>query len=161
MKASDALVEKLKEFEGLRLTAYKAVAGEKWYTVGYGHCGADVRRGATVTEAEAERLLRGDLARFEAGVGELGVRVSQDQFDALVDFAYNVGLGALRKSTLLKYVRRGSTDLLIAREFMKWTRSGGVTLKGLVRRRKWEAELFTGRELVQDEKTLRWMIKKG
>lgn len=160
-KLADKDIDHIKKFEGLSLKACKAVSTEKYWTIGYGHYGSDVTRGMTITEAQAKQLLARDLVKFEAGINELDVCQSQEQYLALVDFAYNCGIAALKKSTLLKYIRHNATDLMIAREFMAWVRSGGVVLKGLVNRRKWEAETYTGREIYRDEKTQKWMLKKN
>jgi len=140
MTSSDILISKLKEFEGLRLTAYKPVATERHYTIGYGHYGASVKRGMKITEAEAENLLRRDLVRFEAGVNELNVCKTQGQFDALVDFTFNLGMAALQGSTLLKKIKANAPTSEIQAQFKRWVYSGKTVLKGLVRRREWEAQ---------------------
>ena len=106
MEASKLLIEKLKEFEGLRLEAYKDAAGV--LTIGYGHTGSDVLAGDRITEYYAKELLMDDLGRFEAAVRQLHVAHTQGQFDALVSFAFNLGIGWLRGSTLLKTIREGS-----------------------------------------------------
>lgn len=146
MEVSELMLEKLKGFEGLSLKACKAVKTEKYYTIGYGHYGADVKKGAVITEEQAEELLRKDLKKFETFVNGLGVCRKQCQFDALVDFAYNAGMEALRKSTLLKYIRAGKGEAAIRGEFAKWVYSGGKKLGGLVKRRAWEADRFFGKE---------------
>ena len=94
MRASYILISKLKEFEGLRLRAYKDSVGV--WTIGYGHT-RGVKAGQTITEKQAESLLRGDLLISEKYVNGLGFSFSQGQFDALVDFAYNLGTDSLRK----------------------------------------------------------------
>jgi lysozyme len=111
------------------------------WTIGYGTT-AGVRSGQHCTEAQAEAFLRADLAKFEATVNKsLRVMVTQEQFDALVAFTYNVGGGAFAGSTLLRQINAGNFHL--AREnFMKWTKGGGRVLPGLVRRRSAEADLF-------------------
>ena len=94
------------------------------------------------TKDEATAILRADLGRFERGVESLvKVDLTQNQFDALVSFSYNCGLGALKKSTLLKRVNAKRFDDVPA-EFMKWTRGGGRQLAGLVRRRRAEVEMW-------------------
>lgn len=158
---TDTDIDNIKRFEGLSLTAYKADASEKFYTIGFGHYGRDVRKGQKITEAQAVELLRKDLVAFEAGVNELGVCRSHDEYVALVDFAYNLGMNALRGSTLLKYIRQGKTQLLIIREFMRWVHCGGKVLQGLVKRRKWEAERYVGKTIYQSENDLKWYIKKS
>ncbi len=132
----------IKKFEGLKLSAYKPVASEKYYTIGYGHYGADVKQDQTVTEAEAETLLKKDLATAEQAVNSLGVALSQNQFDALVSFAYNCGTAAFLGSTLCKKVKANSNDSTIADEFARWNKSGKTVLAGLTKRRAAEAELY-------------------
>lgn len=136
----------VKEFEGLRLKAYKCPAGV--WTIGYGHTSAagspEVNSGMEITKDEAEAILKRDMVQYEAGVEKLvKVELSQGQFDALVDFAYNAGVGALAKSTLLKRVNEERFDDVPA-EFMKWTKGGGRELPGLVRRRRAEVKLWRG-----------------
>ena len=146
MKSSDLLIRKIKEFEGLSLKAYKPVPTEKFYTIGYGHYGADVKANQVITEKEAESLLRNDLEKFEAYVNKLDVCKKQFQFDALVDFAFNLGTAALGRSTLLKYIRANKAEQYIRGEFAKWVNSGGVPLRGLKIRRQWEADRYYGKE---------------
>lgn len=134
----------VKEFEGLRLKSYRCPAGI--WTIGYGHTSSagapTVDSGLEITKEEAEAILRRDMVQYEDGVKKLvKVELSQGQFDALVDFAYNAGVGALAKSTLLKKVNAEKFDEVPA-EFMKWTRGGGKELPGLVRRRRAEVKLW-------------------
>lgn len=140
MEASRILIDALKQFEGLRLRAYKAVKTERYYTIGYGHYGSDVMPGAVITEPEAERLLRLDLQKAERYVNSLGVCRTQGQYDALVDFSFNCGISALAKSTLLKKIRAGAKTADIQAEFRRWNKSGGKVLPGLTKRREWEAK---------------------
>ena len=107
------VADKLKQWEGLRLTAYKDSGGV--LTIGYGHTGPDVKAGMTITEAQAEMLLMRDLSRFEQSV-ERSVKVplTDNQFGALVSFAYNVGTEAFERSTLLKKLNEGDYTLLIS-----------------------------------------------
>lgn len=135
----------LQKFEGCKLTAYKCPAGV--WTIGYGHTSAagnpQVAGGLTITQVEAENILAKDLAVFERGVLNcVKVPLNQNQFDVLVDFAYNAGLGALQKSTLLKKVNAGDFDAVPA-ELMKWTKGGGKELPGLVRRRQAEIAVWS------------------
>lgn len=139
-RASDTLIKKLKAFEGLRLVAYKPTKAERWYTIGYGHCAGDVRAGMRITEEKAEELLKRDLYYVEKFVNGIPKVRTQGQFDALVSFAYNVGVGNLKRSTLLKKIMHDAPTAEIQREFMKWVYSGGKKLDGLVKRRRWEAE---------------------
>jgi lysozyme len=148
MRMSAAGLALVKEFEGLRLKAYKCPAAV--WTIGYGHTSAagapNVTPDLVITKDEAEGILKDDMEQYEAGVRKyVKVGITQNQFDALVDFAYNAGVGALAKSTLLKKVNAGKFDEVPA-EFMKWTKGGGKELPGLVRRRRAEVKLWRGLE---------------
>ena len=136
----------VKEFEGLRLKAYKCPAAV--WTIGYGHTSAAgapiVSADMLISKENAEEILQRDMVQYEDGVRKLvTVGLTQGQFDALVDFAYNAGVGALQKSTLLKKVNAEKFDEVPA-EFMKWTKGGGKELPGLVRRRRAEVKLWRG-----------------
>ncbi|AMR58251.1 peptidoglycan hydrolase [Bacillus phage vB_BsuP-Goe1] len=142
MNISQAGINLIKSFEGLRTKAYKAVPTEKYYTVGYGHYGSDVRVDQAISEKDAEKLLYDDVQSFVDAVNKLlKVDVTQNQFDALVSFAYNVGVGALKSSTLLEYLNAGNFQKA-ADEFLKWNKSGGKVYGGLVKRREQERTLF-------------------
>ena len=140
MRASEVCIKKLKAFEGLRTEAYYDPAGV--LTIGYGHTGPDVSPGDVISEYWAEHLLRADLYETEKAVDELDVAKTQGQFDALVSFAYNLGINRLRTSSLLKTIREGGNMRAIKREFKKWVHAGNKTLRGLETRRAWEAERF-------------------
>lgn len=129
-----------KSFEGLQLTAYQDCAGV--WTIGYGHVAPDVAAGMTISEAQAEQLLRADLAESVQCVNEaIRVAISQNQFDAMVDFCFNAGRGNFSRSTLLRKVN--SEDFAgAAAQFGLWINAGGVVVDGLVRRRKAEAKMF-------------------
>lgn len=137
MKASQTLIEKIKHFEGFRAEAYRCPAGQ--WTVGYGHT-RGVYEGRRVTRAEADRLLREDLAPLEHYVTGLGLSLTQGQTDALLDFCFNLGTPALDGSTLLRKIRAGTPTAEIQKEFRRWVYAGGEVLPGLVTRREWEAE---------------------
>ena len=143
MKSSELLLNKIIDFEGCKLTAYKCPAGV--WTIGVGHT-KGVKQGQTITEAQAMSLLKGDLLPCENYVNNLGVCKNQGQFDALVDFCFNLGTGALGRSTLLKFIRQGKAEQYIRVEFAKWVKSGGKTLAGLVKRRAWEADRYFGKQ---------------
>ena len=143
MKSSELLLNKIIDFEGCKLTAYKCPAGV--WTIGVGHT-KGVKQGQTISEAQAISLLKGDLLPCENYVNNLGVCRTQGQFDALVDFAFNLGTAALGRSTLLKYIRQGKAEQYIRGEFAKWVKSGGKTLAGLVKRRAWEADRYFGKQ---------------
>ena len=143
MKSSELLINKIIEFEGCKLTAYKCPAGV--WTIGVGHT-KGVKQGQTITEAQAMSLLKGDLLPCENYVNNLGVCKTQAEFDAIVDFAFNLGTAALGRSTLLKYIRAKKPEQYIREEFGKWVNSKGMRLKGLVIRRQWEADRYFGKE---------------
>ncbi|MBV8645110.1 MAG: lysozyme [Candidatus Eremiobacteraeota bacterium] len=133
----------IKEFEGLELRAYPdpGTGGDPW-TIGYGHTGPDVHPGLTWTQAQADAALKRDLERFEKGVNDsISRALNSNQFSALVSFTYNVGIGALRESTLLKLVNAGDFTGA-ADQFGKWVNGGNGPLPGLVRRRTAERALF-------------------
>lgn len=140
MKANTATINLIKSFEGCKLTTYADSVGV--LTIGYGHTGPDVHRGKVITQSQADDLLAADLARFETGVTNLvKVTLTANQFGALVSFAYNLGLGSLGGSTLLKKVN--AKDFAGAKlEFSKWDHAGGKVLAGLTKRRAAEAVLF-------------------
>jgi lysozyme len=130
----------IQRFEGLRLKAYKCSAGV--WTIGYGHT-KGVREGQTITEAEAENLLREDLRVFEVGVSSLvTVFLHQYQFDALVSFSFNLGVGALKGSTLLKKINARAGADAIRAEWIKWCHAGGRVVPGLQRRRLEEVTIY-------------------
>ncbi len=138
-KASVAAYRVIKEHEGLFLTAYTCPAGKA--TIGWGHT-AHVALGTRISKEDAEKFIREDVAVVEAGIVRLlTVLVTQGQFDALVSFAFNLGLGNLEKSTLLKLLNAGDAAGAAA-EFDKWVNAGGKRLAGLVERRRSERVLF-------------------
>lgn len=137
-------IELIKHFEGLRLTGYIDPVGIP--TIGYGHTGSEVKVGATISEAEADQILRSDLEKFAKGVrNRITVTVSDNAFAALVSFAFNTGLGNFGSSTLLKKLNAGDAKGA-SKEFLRWVKGTingkKVTLPGLVRRRKAESKLF-------------------
>lgn len=137
MQISENGLKLIEQFEGLRLTAYKASRRDKYYTIGYGHYGADVKQGMTITEAQAEAYLRQDVAEAEAAVNKYsGYGWNQNQFDALVSFAYNVG----SIDGLTNNGKRSVAE--ISAKLPEYVYSGGVKLEGLVRRRAAEKALF-------------------
>ena len=139
MKTSPKGIALIKEFEGLRLKAYKCPGGV--WTIGYGHT-AGVKSGMVITEAQAEEYLKADLIAFERYLNGLGLALNQNQFDALVSFIYNVGTGNFSNSTLLRKVRANPQDNSIMDEFLRWVYSKGRVLPGLQRRRLAEMKLY-------------------
>lgn len=140
MTASEVLIEKIKEFEGVRLTAYKDSAGV--LTIGVGHTGG-VKAGQKITMEEAESLLRSDLKVAENYVNSLNLNLTQGQFDSLCDFTFNLGVGSLAGSTLLAKIRAKAPTAEIQAQFRRWVYAGGKKLAGLVKRREWEAQRWT------------------
>lgn len=140
MKLSNRGLDLIKNFEGLRLYAYKPVSTEKYWTIGYGHYGEDVKEGQKITIEEAEELLRQDMTRFELYVNSYCdyLNLNQNQFDALVSFTYNCGYGNLQDLTRNKTLNKEA----IANRLLLYTHAGGKELAGLVKRRKMEKELF-------------------
>ena len=135
----DKYGEKLiKQFESCKLTSYKADKSEKYYTIGWGHYGKDVGKNAIITKETADKLFRNDIKFFETSVNScLKVKVTQSMFNALVSFTYNVGFGAFKNSTLLKYINKKQFTKA-SKEFKKWNKCGGKVLNGLVKRRMLE-----------------------
>jgi len=141
-QVNEAGLALIKSFEGCELTAYQDAVGV--WTIGYGHTGDEwCTPGRSITQEEADTLLEGDLHRFEDGVNALCARsLTSNQFSALVSFAYNLGLGALEQSTLMRFVNEGDFTAA-AQQFGLWVYAGGEMLEGLVRRRAAEAKLFS------------------
>lgn len=136
----DRLLELIRTLEGLRLEAYQCSAGV--WTIGYGHT-KGVRKGSKCTLEQAEKWLAEEVAEFRAKVVEVLPEGLEDcKVDALTSFAYNVGLEALRTSTLLQIVKEDSNDLRIVKQFSRWKRAGGVIVIGLLRRRRKECDLY-------------------
>lgn len=146
MKITSEMRTKMMQWEGCRLKAYRCPAGV--LTVGYGHTGPDVTEGLVISYADAVRLFNEDVDRFALSVEGLvsGVRLNPRQFDSIVSIAYNIGLGNLRKSTLLAKVKADPDDPSIRDEFMRHTKArvNGVlkSLPGLVKRRRGEADHY-------------------
>lgn len=146
MELVEEYIPTLKEFESLRLTAYKP-AGEKpsaFYTIGYGHYGAVA--GETITSERAEELLMEDINMVDRQLKQLllerKVELSPYCYTALFDLVYNVGIGNVRKSRLLRMITKDKYDGRIYGEFLRWVYSGGKKLPGLVKRREWNLELW-------------------
>jgi len=128
-------------FEGLELTAYQDQVGV--WTIGYGHTGPDVTPGLTITQAQAQALLAQDVGGAVVCVNDaVTVSLTQNQFDALVDFVFNLGCAAFTGSTLLRDVNAGDFAGA-ATQFDRWDRAGGQVVAGLLRRRQAETAMFT------------------
>lgn len=141
---NDKGMKLLKSFEGRRLKAYKDVAGV--WTIGYGHTNAagepKVTRGVIITEDKCEAILRRDLRQYELAVAtHVKVLLNANQRAALVSFCYNVGIGGFARSSVLRVLNRSDYDAVPAKLAL-WNKAGGRVLKGLVRRRGAEGDLF-------------------
>ena len=136
MKTSQTGIDMIKKYEGIRLEAYKPVASEEYYTIGYGHYGPDVTKGMTISKKKADDLLAQDIKKFEKYVNALPHKFNQNQFDALVSFAFNLGPKNLKK------LCNGRSVEDIGDKITLYTKAGGKTLNGLVRRRKEEQALY-------------------
>lgn len=144
MTPSTRCYDLIKSFEGLSLKAYLDPIGIP--TIGYGSIrhpdGRKVRMGDKITREQADEYLKHEVSAFAEGINSLGLQINQSQFDAITSFAFNLGLGNLRKSTLLRKIRANPNDPAIRAEFLKWNRAGGQVLAGLTRRRKSESDLY-------------------
>lgn len=145
-KVSERGISLIKAHEGIRLKPYLCPANVP--TIGYGNTFYENGKKVTlkdpaINESRAVDLLKFTLTKFEQYVDSYCVdTITQNQFDALVSFCYNLGPANLKNSTLLKKVNKDPNDPTIRQEFMKWTKAGGRTLKGLVKRRGDEADLY-------------------
>jgi lysozyme len=145
MEVNKAGKELIKQFEGCKLKAYKCPAGLD--TIGYGNTfypdGTKVQPGDVITQERANELFDLIVEDFAKKVKPLiKQNLTDNNFSALISFAYNVGIGNLKNSTLLKKVNVNPTDPTIKAEFNKWTRANKVVLSGLVKRREAEAKLY-------------------
>ena len=143
MKISLEGLSLIKKFEGCRLKAYYCSGGV--LTIGYGHTGG-VKETDTITQEEADKLLKGDILKFEQYVSDnVKVDLDQSQFDALVAWTFNLGPGNLRESTMLKKLNNEDYES-VPFEMRRWNKAGGKTLDGLIRRREAESLLFESKE---------------
>ena len=141
MKTGIKGIELIKHFEGCELEAYKCAAGV--WTIGYGHI-KGVTSDSVITQEQAEQMLVEELNEYEGYINNMvTVPLSQNQFDALVSWVYNLGGGNLKASTLLKVVNSGEFNG-VPEQIMRWNKAGGKVLEGLTRRRQAEADLFSG-----------------
>jgi GH24 family phage-related lysozyme (muramidase) len=147
MKLSPDGVAFIQEFEGLRLDSYKDQAGI--WTIGYGTTGPNIGPNQRITKDQANKFFLDDVKYFEDVVTDaLKIKVNQNEFDALVSFAYNVGPTAFSTSTLLRILNNGALKTVVAAEFLKWVKVGdGKVSEGLKRRRARERELFLSKPL--------------
>lgn len=145
---SPQCVDFVKSFEGFSATPYLDCVGVK--TIGYGMTGTEIEGLSSVTETKASEMLKNLLNNnyaqpLKSSLDSKGVRISQNQFDALVSMAYNVGVGGVLGSTLFRNVCSGVRDVnTITSNFCAWSHAGGKVIAGLLRRRQAEAEMFFG-----------------
>ena len=139
MKASVDAYEPIKQFEGLRLKAYLCPAGI--WTIGYGHT-SGVSPNSFITIQEADEYLHRDVATIEMQLNKLNLILRQCQWDAIVSFVFNVGIGNFRSSTLLAKIRTNPDDNSIMDEFLRWVYANGKVMKGLQKRRLAEMKLY-------------------
>lgn len=134
------------KFEGLRLNAYPDTGGI--WTIGYGSTknpftGARVKEGDKISRATALEWLKKDIEQRKFAISKLiKVPISENKLAAITSLAYNIGLGALQRSTLLRLLNAKAPVLEVADQFLKWNKVKGVEVKGLTNRRKLERELF-------------------
>lgn len=139
MTTSEETKQQMKKWEGLKLFAYLDTGGVP--TIGYGHT-KGVSIGDAITPQQANKLFDDDIAIFEKEVNRVKRKLTQNQFDALVSFCFNVGISAFRRSTLRRYVEMGMSADYIVKEFGRWIHDNGKPIKGLKERRKFEASLW-------------------
>jgi GH24 family phage-related lysozyme (muramidase) len=145
MQVNAAGIALIKLYEGFRARAYQDSVGV--WTIGFGHTSAAglpyVKPDLQITRTEAERILSNDIGQFSVGIRHLvaGVDLNDNQFSALVSFAYNVGLGNFRKSSVYRAVMSGDF-MAVPRRLALWIKAGGRSLNGLIKRRDSEARLF-------------------
>lgn len=137
MKASEECINAIKGFETLQLKAYKCPAGV--LTIGYGHT-RGVKEGQVITKVQADVLLKGDILNVENSLNSMSITFTQGQFDALVDFCFNLGMVKFIGSTLYTKILVHASDDDIATQFRRWVYGGGKKLDGLVKRREWEVQ---------------------
>ena len=139
MKASVDAYELIKQFEGLRLEAYLCPAGI--WTIGYGHT-SGVSPNSFITIQEADEYLHRDVAAIEMQLNKLNLSLRQCQWDAIVSFVFNVGIGNFKASTLLAKIRINQDDNSIIDEFLRWVYANGKVMRGLQKRRLTEMKLY-------------------
>ncbi len=141
MKTSNNGKNIIKEFEGLRLDAYKCPAGVP--TIGWGHT-KGVKMGQHITVQQAEDMLVEDIAPIERLLNGLKINFRQEQFDALVSWIFNLGAGNFKSSTMYKRILENAKDEEITDQLVRWDKASGRPLLGLMKRRVAEANLFIG-----------------
>ena len=139
MKSTNYAILLIKSFEQLRLNSYLCPAGV--WTIGYGHTDG-VNQGMLITEKTADGFLKQDIRNAEHCINQMDVDLTQEQFDALVSFVFNVGVQAFNTSTLKKKILKNPNGPSIADEFRRWVYAGNKMLPGLIKRREQEIKLY-------------------
>lgn len=139
MKATPYAYLLIRQFEGLRLAAYRCPSGI--WTIGYGHT-IGVHQGDTITQSQADIYLEQDVKSVETYLNRLQLNISQNQFDALTSFIFNIGPSAFTSSTMLRLIKSNPDNPEIAKQFSRWVHSNGHALPGLQRRREEESKLY-------------------
>lgn len=144
MKISQKGIDLIKKFEGCKLQAYLCSAGV--WTIGVGHT-KGVKKGMVITQQQAETFLKDDIKPIETLLNGMGINYTQNQFDALTSWIYNLGIGAFKSSTMYKYIVARRKDVEIADQMVRWVNAGGKPLLGLKKRRAEEANMFLGKDV--------------
>tara|TARA_R100000988_G_scaffold48262_1_gene23619 strand:- start:1087 stop:1563 length:477 start_codon:yes stop_codon:yes gene_type:complete len=143
MKISQEGIKLIKNFEGCGLEAYQDSVGV--WTIGYGTI-KGVKEGDQINQDEAEHLLQEEMPEYEGYINKMiNVPLNQNQFDALCSWVFNLGPTNLQSSTLLKFLNEGKYDE-VPDQIVRWNKAGGQVLKGLVKRRQAEADMFEGKK---------------
>lgn len=144
MKISQKGIDLIKKFEGCKLQAYLCPAGV--WTIGWGNT-SHAKAGMSITQQQAETFLKDDIKPIETLLNGMGINYTQNQFDALVSWIFNLGQGNFKSSTMYKYIVARKTDLEITDQMVKWVNAGGKPLLGLKKRRAEEANMFLGKDV--------------
>lgn len=159
MKPSAAAYDIIKQWESLRLRAYKPIPTEKHYTIGYGHCSPEIKRSQIISQAQAEQFLIDDVNKFSVQLSDYCPALHQHEYDALCSLIYNIGWYAFRYSMtghIASYCHRSRTPEEVARRIILWVKSSDTVLLGLQRRRIFEANYFLGysRYFMEDKRII-------
>ena len=144
MKISNSGLSLIKQHEGCRLKAYKDSVGV--WTIGWGNT-SHAKAGMIITQQQAETFLKEDIVPVERVLNGMGINYTQNQFDALTSWIFNLGIGNFKASTMYKYIVARKPDLEITDQMVKWVNAGGKPLIGLKKRRVAEANMFLGRDV--------------
>jgi lysozyme len=142
MTISQKGIDLIKTFEGCKLFAYRDSVGIP--TIGYGHI-KDVKMGMSITQKQAEEFLKSDIKPVERLLNGMGINYTQNQFDALTSWIFNLGEGNFKNSTMYKNIVARKSDVEITDQMVKWVNAGGRPLLGLKKRRVAEANMFLGK----------------